>query len=526
MKALREQNPTLGDSKQGGHSLIGGLVVTLMLSLLVACASPPQVLEKSPSYVADRAPVESPLERLLPPPEASKSGVLLLADPFDALQARLHLVEAASSSLDLQYYLWQGDIVGRALTEAFLRAADRGVRVRLLLDDIYHSGRDEIYQTLDSHPNIQLRLFNPMGNRGALKTVNYALRKAEFNHRMHNKIFLADGLAAVMGGRNIGDEYFGLDESFNFQDLDVLVTGGGAEEAGEAFDQFWNATLSVPIDSLYPDTNRRDSLSAREELVVATDTLRTVLANSDAYAPNTRAWIESTRSSLTWADTRVIVDNPDRGPENIDTAFSIFATDPRLRPDREVTIQTAYLIPNGPTMDTLGGLAARGVTISILTNSAASNNHGTVHAYYMPYRTALIQAGISLYELQATGDLSDYLSRTGAMARAGLHTKAMVIDNEVSVIGSYNMDPRSRVWNTEIALIVFSDSIAEAVHDEMSRDFDPAAAWCVTLDEKDRLIWRGKSDGEVVSLEQEPGIGWWQRFLWSLLRLLPLENEM
>jgi len=526
MKALREQNSALGDSKQGGQSLLRGLALPLTLSLLVGCASAPQVMEKSPSYVADRAPVGSPLELLLPPSDASNSGVLLLADPFDALQARLHLVETASSSLDLQYYLWQGDMVGRALTEAFLRAADRGVRVRLLLDDIYHSGRDQIYQTLDSHPNIQLRLFNPMGNRGAAKTANYALLKAQFNHRMHNKIFLADGLAAVMGGRNIGDEYFGLDESFNFQDLDVLVTGGGAEEAGEAFDLFWNASRSVPIDSLYPDTNRPDSLSAREELIVAADTLRTVLAKSDADALNTRAWLESTRSSLTWAGTRVIVDNPDRGPANLDTAFAIFATDPRLRPDREVIIQTAYLIPNGPTMDTLGGLAARGVTISILTNSAASNNHGTVHAYYMPYRTALLQAGINLYELQATGDLSDYLSRTGEIARAGLHTKAMVIDDDVSVIGSYNMDPRSRVWNTEIALLVFGDAIAEAVREEMSRDFDPAAAWQVTLDEKDRLIWRGKSEGEIVSLEKEPGIGWWQRFLWSLLRLLPLENEM
>jgi putative cardiolipin synthase len=177
-------------------------------------------------------------------------------------------------------------------------------------------------------------------------------------------------------------------------------------------------------------------------------------------------------------------------------------------------------------MDTLGDVAARGITIIILTNSAASNNHGTVHAYYMPYRTALIQAGIKLYELQATGDLSDYLSKTGAIARAGLHTKAMVIDDDVSVIGSYNMDPRSRVWNTEIALLVFGDSIAEAVRAEMSRDFDPAAAWQVILDEKDRLIWRGKSEGEVVSLKKEPGTGWWQRFLWSLLRLLPLENEM
>ena len=501
-------------------------LLPLLLILLAGCAGAPVVTEKSETYVSDRAQRPSPLREILPPESKPDSGVALLADPTDALVTRLQLIEAATNSLDLQYYLWQADTVGIALTDAFLRAADRGVRVRLLLDDIYHSGRDDVYQTLDSHPNIQVRLFNPMGNRGMAKTANYALRKAQFNHRMHNKIFLADGYAAVLGGRNIGDEYFGLDTSFNFQDLDVLVTGAGAKEAGEAFDLFWNARLAVPIDTLYPDTDRAAYLVEREPLRAASRELTTALERSGVEVLATPDWIRRVGGELTWAEAQVLVDRPDRGADNPETAFAVFARDPRLKADREVTIQTAYLIPNGPTMGTLTAFAEQGVSLKILTNSAASNNHGSVHAYYMPYRAPLINAGVELYELRATGDLREYLSRNQELGRAGLHTKAMVIDQEVSVIGSYNMDPRSRVWNTEIALLIFSDAIAAEVLEEMARDFLASASWRVTLSEKGKPVWSGEVDGVPVRLETEPETSWWQRFLWSVFRILPLENEM
>jgi len=526
MSKVDAEAPASTRQKRAGTHLLLRRVLPAFLIILAGCAGAPVVTDKSESYVSDVAQKPSSLHKMLPPEAMPSSGVMLLADPFEALLTRLQLVDAAISSLDLQYYLWQSDTVGIALTEAFLRAADRGVRVRLLLDDIYHSGRDEVYQTLDSHPNIQVRLFNPMGNRGAAKTANYALRKAQFNNRMHNKIFLADGQAAVLGGRNIGDEYFGLDSSFNFQDLDVLVTGDGAREAGEAFDLFWNATLAVPIDTLYPNTDLSARLVERAPLRDAARELTATLERSGVTLLTASDWTERMANELTWTEAQVLVDRPDRSAENPETAFAVFASDPRLRADREVTIQTAYLIPNGPTMGTLTAFAERGVSLKILTNSAASNNHGTVHAYYMPYRAPLINAGVELYELRATGDLSDYLSRNQELARAGLHTKAMVIDQEVSVIGSYNMDPRSRVWNTEIALLVFSDGIAAEVLEEMARDFTATAAWRVTLNEKGKPVWSGEVDGTPVQLDKEPDTHWWQRFLWSVLRILPLENEM
>ena len=174
------------------------------------------------------------------------SGIKLLADPSEALQSRLHLAALATATLDIQYYLWQADDSGLGLTYEVLQAADRGVRVRILLDDIYHSGRDSAYQTLDAHPNVEVRLFNPMGNRGAAKQVNYAFKKSTLNYRMHNKIFLVDGVAAILGGRNIGNEYFGQDLSFNFQDMDAIALGEVAAEAGEAFDLFLERRTRLP----------------------------------------------------------------------------------------------------------------------------------------------------------------------------------------------------------------------------------------------------------------------------------------
>ena len=225
-----------------------GLWSVCLSVFLGACASAPQVADKSTSRFDDLAPAASPLVALAS--SQPDSGIRLLADPSEALQSRLHLSALATATLDIQYYLWQGDDSGLGLTHEVLQAADRGVRVRILLDDIYHSGRDSAYQTLDAHPNVEVRLFNPMGNRGAAKQANYAFRKSTLNYRMHNKIFLVDGVAAVLGGRNIGNEYFGQDPSFNFQDMDAIALGEVAAEAGEAFDLFWNAELAFPVAAL------------------------------------------------------------------------------------------------------------------------------------------------------------------------------------------------------------------------------------------------------------------------------------
>ena len=397
--------------------------------------------------------------------------------------------------------------------------------MRILLDDIYHSGRDSAYQTLDAHPNVEVRLFNPMGNRGSVKQMNYAVGKSTFNYRMHNKIFLVDGVAAILGGRNIGDEYFGRDASFNFQDMDAIVVGEVAADAGEAFDLFWNAELAIPVAAF----NQRASQTLTEEqtarLVAARERVRPAMEQNQETT--TRAdWLQRFARDLLWTEAEILVDRPDRSSEFPDSAFMTFTGDAHAQPKESAVIQTAYLIPNGPTLTHLRQFVAQGIDIRILTNSAQSNNHSSVHAYYAPYRRKLLEGGVDLYELQGTGSLAAYLDRAGEDAHAGLHTKAMVIDDRVAVIGSYNMDPRSRVWNSEIALVVANRDFAAEVLAEMARDFAPEAAWQLSLDDAGALVWSGVSDGERVQLQKDPGSSRWDRFLWSMMRIFRLENEL
>ena len=506
------------------HVKAGRWVGLIGLSLfLVACASAPMVNDKPASYFNDRGAVESPLTALAS--AHPRSGVSLLADPDDALQSRLHLAALAQSTLDLQYYLWQGDDSGLALTYEVLRAAERGVRVRILLDDIYHSGRDSAYQALDSHPNVEVRLFNPMGNRGSVKQMNYAVGKSAFNYRMHNKIFLVDGVAAILGGRNIGDEYFGRDASFNFQDMDAIVVGKVAADAGGAFDLFWNAELAIPVSAL---TQRTYHITEEQtaQLITARERVRPAVKRGRAASATRADWLATLASGLLWTKAEILVDRPDRSDDYPDSAFMTFMHDAHAQPRESAVIQTAYLIPNGPTLANLERLTSAGVTLRILTNSAKSNNHSSVHAYYAGYRKALLTTGIDLYEVQGKGSLAAYLDRVGEDAHAGLHTKAMVIDDRVAVIGSYNMDPRSRVWNSEIALIVRDPDFARQILQEMERDFAPEASWRLSLDDTGALIWTGESGDELVQLTKDPGSSWWDRFLWGMLRLLPLENEL
>ena len=278
-----------------------------------------------------------------------------------------------------------------------------------------------------------------MGNRGAAKQVNYALQMSTFNYRMHNKIFLVDGVAAVMGDRNIGDEYFGQDPSFNFQDTDAIALGDVAAEAGRAFDLFWNAEHAIPVEALSNDPEQLPTAHQTHVLAEARERVRP--AGEDDPTAATANWLNALSDELLWTEARVIVDRPDRSSEHPDSAFMALAQDPTLRPEQSLVIQTAYLIPNGPTMGNIEVLGERGVDLKILTNSAQSNNHNSVHAFYVPYRKRLIEAGVDLYEVQGSGSLASYLDRVGDDGRAGLHTKALVIDERIAVIGSYNMDP-------------------------------------------------------------------------------------
>jgi len=464
------------------------------------------------------------------PADKSLSGVELLANPGEAFGTRFAIAAFAEKTLDMQYYLWKGDLSGQLLMWRALQAADRGVRVRFLIDDIYHSGRDETYALLNSHPNFEVRVFNPMANRGMARNLNYLVNKQRLNHRMHNKIFLADNAVAVLGGRNIGNDYFGIDTRANFFDLDVLTVGEGARQAGAAFDEYWNSKKAVPISVLHDRTYTPADLdAARERLnesLINLDAVPYALAMEEAETlENLKRW----RDQLIWTEARVVVDPLERFEGQGESAIVEFAAHHVADMDHEFIAESAYLIPTKSGIENMALLIDRGVRVRLLTNSLMSNNHITAHSGYMKYRKPLLEAGVELHELRADAALREHFKafEDDDEVPAGIHTKAFVIDREQALIGSFNFDPRSRDLNSEIGLVVTDKVFATQVVEEMNQDFDPANSYRLFLTEKGKLRWEIKNpDGSFTIYKHDPGASIWRRMGARMLSWLPIEKEL
>ena len=464
------------------------------------------------------------------PADKSLSGVELLANPGEAFGTRFAIAAFAEKTLDMQYYLWKGDLSGQLLMWRALQAADRGVRVRFLIDDIYHSGRDETYALLNSHPNFEVRVFNPMANRGMARNLNYLVNKQRLNHRMHNKIFLADNAVAVLGGRNIGNDYFGIDTKANFFDLDVLTVGEGARQAGAAFDEYWNSKKAVPISVLHDRTYTPEDLdAAREKLnesLVNLDAVPYALAMEETETlENLKRW----RDQLIWTEARVVVDPLERFEGQGESAIVEFAAHHVADMDHEFIAESAYLIPTKSGIENMALLIDRGVRVRLLTNSLMSNNHITAHSGYMKYRKPLLEAGVELHELRADAALREHFKafEDDDEVPAGIHTKAFVIDREQALIGSFNFDPRSRDLNSEIGLVVTDKVFATQVVEEMNQDFDPANSYRLFLTEKGKLRWEIKNpDGSFTIYKHDPGASIWRRMGARMLSWLPIEKEL
>jgi len=507
-------------------------ILTAALLLLGGCASLPDDFEQVPSHGWPQ-PHDTRLGAFIDetaPADRSLSGVELLANPGEAFSTRFAIAAFAEKTLDMQYYLWKGDLSGQLLMWRALQAADRGVRVRFLIDDIFHSLSDEVYAMLDSHPNFEVRVFNPMANRGMAKNLNYLVNKQQLNHRMHNKIFLADNAVAVLGGRNIGNDYFGIDTKANFFDLDVLTVGEGAIQAGAAFDEYWNSKKAVPISVLH------DKNFTTEELNAAREKLNQSLINLDAvpYAvameetetlENMKRW----REKLIWTEARVVVDPLERFDGQGESAIVEFAAHHVADLDHEFIAQSAYLIPAPSGIENMARQVDRGIRVRLLTNSLMSNNHLTAHSGYMKYRKPMLEAGVELHELRADAALREHFKafEDDEEVPAGIHTKAFVIDNEQALIGSFNFDPRSRDLNSEIGLVVTDKEFAAQVVAEMNQDFDPANSYRLFLNEKGKIRWEIKNpDGTLTIYKHDPGASIWKRMGARILSWLPIEKEL
>ena len=452
-----------------------------------------------------------------------KSGVAFLSDGLDAFAARAVITERAGRSLDLQYYMWNDDLIGHLMARALHDAAERGVRVRILLDDVNAQDKDALMMALDTHPNIEIRLYNPFRNRdGMWRLVEMVQRFFSVNHRMHNKSWIADGRVAIVGGRNIGEEYFSARPDVNFRDLDLLVAGEAVAQANSVFDDYWNSEAAVPISALAFHTPQQLRLLMREsDNEARLESARPYLAGIAASRQRVRA----SAAPLHWsANVRIVSDPPMK--HRRDDRHNWLVTDlvrMLTTSQRKALLISPYFVPGNEGLDSLSRMSERGVQVGVVTNSLAANDVVAVHGGYMTYRRPLLQAGVQLYELKAHGKASS--SGLFGSSGASLHTKAFVLDDRHGFVGSFNLDPRSAYLNTEMGVIFDDPVLAAQLTDEYLRLASPEQSWWLALDPDDQVRW----------LERQPPPTWTTTEPDSSLRLrtfarviswLPLESQL
>jgi len=460
--------------------------------------------------------------------QSDKSGIYALEVPQDAFAARVLLARAAERSLDVQYYIWHGDTTGYLMFEEIWNAAERGVRVRLLLDDNGIAGLDPIIAALDSHPNIEVRLFNPFAQR-RFKAFGYLTDFSRLNRRMHNKSFTADTQATIVGGRNIGDEYFGAGEHMVFADLDVVAVGRIAGETAAVFDLYWASKSAYPAEAIVGKAGA--------------DKVQAMIAQFAAVRTSAAAmrYLEAVRSTrliqaliardlpLEWAHVRVLYDDPTK---TLNKAQKAGLLSTKLReavgtPARGLDIISPYFVPGKEGTLALSAFPERGVRLRILTNSLAATDVGAVHAGYAKRREALLRSGAKIYELKPdaeSDDVKDAKKRhKGGSSSASLHAKTFSVDRAHVFIGSFNLDPRSLHLNTEMGFVIESARLADAVSSWLDRSMDSAAYEVILARNGHGLEWIERTAQGEIHHSVEPRTGFMKRFGVGFMSLLPIE---
>jgi putative cardiolipin synthase len=468
-----------------------------------------------------------------------KSGFRLLVSSTDALMSRVWLIDHARHSIDLQYFIFENDATGRLVAQRLLAAADRGVRVRLLLDDVALRHEERLLGALDAHANIEVRLFNPFRTREPSlpsKLVQFALEGRRLNHRMHNKSMIVDGCVAVVGGRNIGDPYFdAAGNDSNFRDLDVITIGPVVGEAARAFDVYWNSDMAYPLKAYRTARNSGADLSAlRPELSGAVR----AFAQSD-YA---QAVLEELPNGATgdrpgrwlWGDGTLLVDQPQKVETDHDEPA--LRIGPKVKEaidgaQSELLLISPYVVPSSRGARYLTGLARRGVAVRVLTNSLASTDEPAAEAGYTRVRRELLEGGLQLYELQPSPGERQRPAEAGRSSGISLHAKAIVVDRRFVFIGSMNLDPRSRLLNTEMGVLVDCPTLAEEVARFFEQAAAPRSAFHVELERVDgpsgqdaRLTWSWDDHGSLMTAHHDPEVRISRRLEFDVLRLLPIQG--
>lgn len=512
------------------------LAATLLGS---GCASLPGGIARTPS-TAIAASTGTALGRIaaVSSPDPALSGFRLLPSGPFALSTRIELARRSERSLDLLYFQIQDDATGRSLLRTLRDAARRGVRVRLLLDDLHTSGQDLMLLGLAAHANVEVRLFNPFAARRGGMYLRYAASLFEFerlNHRMHNKLFVADGSMAVTGGRNIADEYFTRHPLANFIDLDVFATGVIVADLADLFDLYWNSSPAYPIGSIARSGDSPAELQARFEELTRTAPSQAaeeeLVTDVLGYGP-LGAELDAGRLDLIWGPAEVFADPPEPTNEVEALATRRSEQSARVRRSvlehmrdsrREIALTSPYLIPGRTGMELIREVRSRGVKVSILTNSLASTDQPLVHSGYRRYRHELLGMGVDLYELSPVKAGRKSRRILFGASVGGLHTKAIVFDREEVFIGSMNFDPRSNHYNTEMGLFVHSPALArEAFH--LAHLAQLQAAHRLRLTAAGGIEWLTPADADDEVHTDEPEAGFWVRVLLELLAPLAPES--
>jgi putative cardiolipin synthase len=453
------------------------------------------------------------------------SGVLALPDGRDAFAARVLFARGAERSLDVQYYIWHDDLTGVLLFDELRSAAARGVRVRLLLDDNNTAGLDPLLAALDADPNIEVRLFNPFRTR-SWRSLGYLFDFSRLNRRMHNKSFTADNQVTIVGGRNVGDEYFGAAGDLLFVDLDVLAVGPVVADTSRDFDRYWNSAAAYPIVKLVDPAAAQPASALAQRAAQLRGQ-----AKAQRYLDAIRAsafveQIKEGRAPLEWNVTRLVSDDPAKASGKARREDRLAVQLQRLwgKPAHSIDLVSPYFVPGKEGAQALVDLARGGARVRVLTNSLEATDVVAVHAGYAKWRHDLLGAGVSLFELRRgwSADLPDSGRGRFGSSASSLHAKTFGVDGRSVFIGSFNMDRRSIDLNTEMGFVIDSPRMAEALSQRLDTSM-PERAYEVRLDEAGKLFWIERADGNIVRHDEEPGTGIWKRAGVRFLSILPID---
>jgi putative cardiolipin synthase len=514
---------------------LGRFFCALLAALLMAgCASLPPLDGRTESKALTPAEAASTrLGQLLQrrpalPPELD-SGIRGLPNPLDAFAARVLLARAADRSLDVQYYIWHDDVTGNLLLRELFDAAERGVRVRLLVDDSGVGIPDATLALLSSHPNAEVRLFNPFAKRGTGKALGFLYDFSRLNHRMHNKSFTADGTATIVGGRNVGDEYFGASAQALFADLDVIAVGKAARDVSAAFDLYWSSDQAYPVEVVIgpPPPDARAVASARLAQVRAMDATSEY---TNAIVARVGESLVTGQVPLEWVKTQLVFDDPVKATGKANPSDLLFnrLVQAAGGARRNLDLVSPYFVPGKDGTATIAEIARRGIPVRILTNSLASSDGVSVHSGYARYREELLRAGVRMHEMKPDPDRAEHEGTKGTRRITGssgstLHAKTFSVDRERLFVGSFNLDQRSLFLNTEMGLVVHSRAIASALSERLDRQLPDRAFEVKTREDGPGLYWIEQTPAGVLRHETEPKASAWRRIGAGLLSLFPIE---